>query len=413
MPPERLRLPLTLVTAVAVAEAATLLLRPRDTGPAPAPVEARAYFRPEQLARARAFRRGQRRLAAAAAATELGVLAAAVGRPARALRDPGRPVAAGAAAGAVLSAALTLAPLPARALARRRARDVGLVTDTWGSWAKDVAKSTTIGGGLAAGGGALFVLAQRRFGPRWWIPGSAGAVTFAVVGSTVAPVLLEPLFNRFTRLPEGELRSEVLALAERAGVRVGEVFTVDASRRTTAVNAYVNGLGRTKRVVLFDTLLRDLAPAEVRSVVAHELAHVRFRDVPRGLLWAALATPTALLAMAELTARLTPRDAAPGPAALPALALSAALVAPALNVVANGLSRAVERRADAFALRATDDPEALIALHARLAVQNVVEPSPPRLARLLLGTHPTTLERIGAAVAFRNGEARLPTPEGP
>src|SRR5206468_476323 len=129
----------------------------------------------------------------------------------------------------------------------------------------------------------------RRRAPRaWWLPGAG--VVVAATGAVVfaSPVLLDPLFNRFRPLPEGPLRRDVLDLADRAGVRVGEVYVVDASRRTTAANAYVTGLGPTKRVVLFDTLLgahageaggSDFTPDETRLVVAHELAHVHFRDV--------------------------------------------------------------------------------------------------------------------------------------
>ena len=98
----------------------------------------------------------------------------------------------------------------------------------------------------------------------------------------LGPVILDPIFNTFTPLPEGSTRDDVLALARRAGVDVGEVYEVDASRRTTAANAYVNGIGRTKRVVLYDTLLTEFTPAETRLVIAHELGHVHFRDVPQG-----------------------------------------------------------------------------------------------------------------------------------
>ena len=108
-----------------------------------------------------------------------------------------------------------------------------------------------------------------------------------------SPVVIDPVFNKFDELPQGELRSEVLELAERAGVDVGEVYRVDASRRTTGANAYVAGLGHTKRVVLYDNLIEDFTPDEVRSVVAHELAHVKHDDVPRGLLWLALVAPPA------------------------------------------------------------------------------------------------------------------------
>ena len=115
---------------------------------------------------------------------------------------------------------------------------------------------------------------------------------FALVFTYLGPVVLDPVFNTFTPL-RGRARRATTCSSwrSRPGVEVGEVYEVDASRRTTAANAYVTGIGHTKRVVLYDTLLKDFTPAETRLVVAHELGHVRHRDVPHGLLWLALVAP--------------------------------------------------------------------------------------------------------------------------
>src|SRR6185437_7152071 len=98
----------------------------------------------------------------------------------------------------------------------------------------------------------------------WWLPAAGGSVVFGGGLAALAPVVLDPVFNDFTPLPEGETRTDVLELARAAGVKVGEVFSVDASRRTTAANAYVAGIGPTKRVVLFDTLLDRYSRDEIR-----------------------------------------------------------------------------------------------------------------------------------------------------
>jgi STE24 endopeptidase len=404
---ERLRLPLVLVAAVVVAEGAVLLMRPRDAGPDPLPVEARAYFTPAQITRAEDFRGGQLWLYGARVAIDLGVLVLIVRRPPPALRRVfRRPVLAGAATAAAISLSVAVATLPVRAIARERARDVGLITQGWPGWAGDVARAEAIGAGIAAGGGALLVFGMRRFRRGWWVPGSAAVVAFAVVITYASPIVLEPIFNRFTPLPAGETRTDVLALARRAGVEVGEVYVMDASRRTTAANAYVAGLGRTKRVVLYDTLLRDFSPAEVRHVVAHELGHVHHADVPRGLLWLALVAPAGMLAAARLGERLAAGGTATPPhAAVPAVALSLAALVPAVTAVSNQLSRDVERRADAFALRLTGEPRTLIDFQRRITVKNVSDPSPPRVVQALLGTHPTALERIGLAEAFSGRES--------
>jgi len=214
------------------------------------------------------------------------------------------------------------------------------------------------------------------------------------------------VFNDFTPLPEGETRADVIALARAAEVRVGEVYSVDASRRTTAANAYVTGLGPTKRVVLFDTLLDRYDRNEVRVVVAHELAHVRNRDVQRGVLYAALVAPAAALAVQQLSWRLSAERGSPG--ALPALALAGALVTAPVGPAGNRLSRALERRADAFSLELSRSPEAFISFEREIAIQNVADLDPPRWVTSLVATHPSTLERIGAAMAWsqraRDGE---------
>jgi STE24 endopeptidase len=162
----------------------------------------------------------------------------------------------------------------------------------------------------------------------------------------------------------------------------------------------VTGFGQTKRVVLYDNLIEDFEPAETRLVVAHELGHVRHRDVRNGLIWLAIVAPFGTWAAAVLAERLAPRYTALGPRAVPAVALSLALVTPAVTIVSNQLSRDVERRADAFSLELTRDPRTFIAFHEQLAVKNVSDPDPPAVTRFLLGTHPSTIQRIGMGEAF-------------
>src|SRR3954470_1265405 len=331
-----------LALALAAAQAAANALRSREGIIAAAPVRADEHFTAAELRRARDFRRPQRALGLASGGVELALMTAPAARPPRVL-ERSRP----ALAGAALSVVSTLAPLPPRAVARRRAVRIGLVTQSWGGWALDLVKAGAIDAGLAAGGAAAADALIRRLPRAWWLPASALVTGFSAVAAFAGPVVLDPLFNRFRRLPDGELRRDVLDLARRAGVHVGEVYVVDASRRTTAANAYVTGLGATKRVVLFDTLVDHFTPEETRLVVAHELAHVRFRDVPRALAFTALVAPLGTLAVATLAPRR------PGAAALPGLVLATAAVSAPVGVVANALSRQVERRADAFSLRLT------------------------------------------------------------
>ena len=397
----RYSLPVAAVAAVVAATAATFLLRPRGGLIEPAAVDATAYFSPAQLDRAEDFRGTQRLLGLAGLGLSGLTLAVLVLRPPRE-RLRGRGVRQAALAGGGIAVLLVVVNLPLDAISHERAVDVGLSTQDWGPWLGDVARATGISALFAAGGMAIAVALWRRFGGRWWIPASATVVALAAVFAYVSPLVIEPLFNDFDELPEGKLRSDVLELAERADVDVGEVYRVDASRRTTAANAYVAGLGHTKRVVLADNLIEDFTPAELRSVVAHELAHVKNNDVPRGLLFVALIAPFGILLVQRLTERLAPD--ARGADLVPALALSLALVSFGGQVAGNYVSRGVEARADAFALRLTDDPKAFIALERRFAIKSVSDPDPPQLLHALFGTHPTKLERIGAALTYERGD---------
>jgi STE24 endopeptidase len=394
---------------VAAAELGIRLLWPRETVPAPAEVAAGEYFDPAQIDRGAGFARPQLRLGLLKEGLQLAVLAALA---ARASRRPARKTAAPPAAHGALEAVrlmglLTAVSLPVSALQRRRAIAVGLDTQSWRGWWGDLGKASAIGAVLTAGAGASVTALIARYPRRWWALAAVGSVGVGGVIGTLAPVLLDPIFNDFTPLPDGETRRAVLELARAAGVEVGEVYSVDASRRTSGANAYVTGLGPTKRVVLFDTLLDRYSPEEVGVVVAHELAHVRHRDVMRALAFSALVAPAAGLAVQRLTGALLPpaprrrRRVRAAPEVLPALALAASLVTGPVGMLSGRLSRAIERRCDAESLELSDAPDAFISFQRAIAVQNVGDVDPPRWVRTLLASHPPTLERIGAAVAYR------------
>lgn len=210
-----------------------------------------------------------------------------------------------------------------------------------------------------------------------------------------ARVEVEVALGRQLALAVGGVGPALRVLRERqAAVR---------SLGSTALNAYVGGLGPTKRVVLYDNLIEETERPELRSVVAHELAHQANDDIPRGITFVAIVAPLGLLFVRELGGALTDRAGVrPGsPAALPAYALGVALASFILNIPGNQLSREVEAAADDFALELTGDPEALVDLQLRLAAENVSDPDPPGWVQVIGGTHPTTVERIGAALAYR------------
>jgi STE24 endopeptidase len=399
------------VGMVLVAEAAVWLLRPRPAPIAPVPVAEGDYFTPAQIDRGSDFTTGQLWLFCGGLAIEVAVLgAAAAGRPAtvrRALaRASGRPLLGAAATGAGLSVAVAVASLPVAIAAHDRAVAYGVSRQSLGSWLGDAAKAGAIGAVLAGAGGVLLVAVVRRFPRRWWIPGSVLAVAAAAVLTWLAPVVLAPLFNRFEALPRrSEARAEVLRLADRAGVDVGGVYRVEASRKVRALNAYVDGIGSTRRVVLYDNLIRGTDQAELGSVVAHELGHVKHDDILRGLAFVALVAPLGLLFARSVADPLARRGGfEPGSAgSIPAFALALTLAALVLGIVGNQLSRQVEASADTFALDLTHHPRPFIELQRKLTLSAVGDPAPGAVAQFLFGTHPTAVERIGAALAYERG----------
>jgi STE24 endopeptidase len=384
-----------------------LLLRPAQDFE-PVPVSASSLFRPGELAQARDYAGGQRLLGLGAIAAQGSVLLLLVLRPPRRAvirlehTARGRTVVATAFVGGGLMLAAGIANLPFAAFAHERAVDFGLSTQSWVEWGSDRLTSSAIWVVLAAAGAALFAALMRRYPRGWWLAGAGAVVCIEVLFVWLAPVVLNPVFNDYRELPAGRTRTDVEQLARRAGVDVGDVLVVDASRRTTAANAYVGGLGHTKRVVLYDTLLARFTPDQVRLVVAHELGHVKHRDVQRGMLWVAIVAPGAMLVVMLLTRRWSARAGthAGTAASLPAFALALSLVALTATMVSNQLSRAVEADADAYSLQVTGAAREFISMERRLARVNLTDPDPPGLYRFLFATHPSVIERVGTALAF-------------
>jgi Zn-dependent protease with chaperone function len=276
-----------------------------------------------------------------------------------------------------------------------RERHWGFSTQGAGGWLGDRAKGLAVSIVLGAGAWAA-ALALARTLPGWWALPSGAALALAVLLlSFVAPVVLEPLFNRFRPLDDETLAASLRRLSTRAGVPVREVLVADASRRTTKVNAYVSGIGRTRRVVVFDTLLEAADPAEVEVVVAHELGHRRDGHVVKLTL---LAMAGAALAVLVLWAVLGTRVA--DPRSLP----EALLLILALELVALApgawLSRRFERAADRCSLDLTEKPAAFARAHLELARRNLSDLEPPRLVYLLLFSHPTAPERLALGRAW-------------
>ncbi len=322
----------------------------------------------------------------------------------------------------VVQLVVRFATLPMSIAGRQLSLDNGLSTGSWGMYAWDQMKSQAVA--IVVTSLALLVLigCARRW-PRAW-PAVTGTLLGGLVllGSFVYPVLVEPLFNDFEPLPDGDLRSEIFRLADQDGVQIDDVLVADASRRTTTLNAYVSGFGSTRRVVVYDNLIEAVPQDQTLSVIAHELAHAKHRDVVTGSILgaagAALGIGVLGLVLGALTRRRLPGPADPAvvPVVLAMAAVALLLTAP----IQNGISRQIETRADVDALRTTQDATAFVGLQRRLALRSLADPTPPAWSQFWFGSHPPTLKRMALAeriagdlqVTFRSTRAIASLPGG-
>ncbi|MCG5467097.1 M48 family metallopeptidase [Micromonospora sp. LAH09] len=400
------------LTVALVVLAALLIPWHRPPAPRADQLAALGDLPAEQVAKGREFRAALRPGGYTALAIGL-LVALALGLTplgSRLVELAGRPFGGHWAAQAVLGGLAVvlvadLVTLPFAAWRQSVLTRYGLSTNGWSGWAVDLLKSYAVS--AVIGAVALFgFYAVIRLAPRWWWAfGAGGAALLVVLLSFVLPVLVEPVFNRFTPMEQGQLRTELMSMAARDEVPVRDVLVADASRRTKAVNAYVSGLGPTRRVVVYDTLLTEATPAEVTAVVAHELGHAKDSDVAAGTLTGALGAAAAVVALYLLGSwgpllRLAGVDSVAQPSAFPlllAVVTVAGLVAAPVQAL---MSRRVEARADAHALALTRDPEAFESMQRRLGSVNLGDPDPPRWEYLYSASHPSTVERIAAARAY-------------
>jgi STE24 endopeptidase len=279
----------------------------------------------------------------------------------------------------------------------------GFSTQKLSGFATDQAKGFALG--LVLTGAALLgLVGAARLLPRLWPVAvcSAGALLVLALG-LLGPLLIEPLFNRFRPLEDADLASELQRLAERARLAIKEVLVADASRRTRKTNAYVSGLGPTRRLVLYDTLLARATRDEIGLVLAHELGHRHARHLVKGALLAMAGLAGFVLVLWALLRSPGVRSAigAPGGAGDPRVVPAVLLLAATLRIITAplgaALSRRWERTADRFSLELTGDLATFEATHRSLATDNLSDLDPPRLIYVAFYSHPTPVERIETA----------------
>lgn len=275
-------------------------------------------------------------------------------------------------------------------------RHWGFSTQTLGHWWMDYFKSSSIELFLSAAGVAALFWAMRRWPATWWLAGAVFISLWIVVQAFLWPVVISPLFNRFEPAKDPEVLSIVQELSAKAGLPVDRVLIMDASRRTTRANAYFTGLGKTKRIVLYDTLLANYSPEEIKAVVAHEMAHWRQGHIMRGLAMGILGN---FLLWGFLYIILRTTLPAPVSTRYPAFAWSVILLFFLLvffvsNPLQNYFSRGMEEEADRVSIMLTGDAAAAIRLQVNLSARNKEDVSPPVFIQWFSYTHPPVLKRI-------------------
>lgn len=301
-------------------------------------------------------------------------------------------------AGTAFLMAVGVIALPLQYRVRQVLTEVGLNTQSTSSWLMDVAKSVILSTAITLPLVACLVWVARKNSTSQLLMVPAAAMLITVVMSFLIPVIVEPLFNQFAPMKEGPLRTSLIDMASSVGAPVKEVLVADASRRTTALNAYVSGIGPSRRVVVYDTMLSAVPADQIEMVAAHELGHVVNNDVWHNTVISSLLAASAAL-IAVLVVGLSPgREVI----VLTALLGLGALIS---NPITNAMSRQIERRADEFAIQHAplhqSDPdknlEVFISMQRELALKNMSSLVPPTFMYVMFASHPTGPERIALA----------------
>jgi len=380
-------------------------LRNAEPGPDAADPARGAAFSDELIARGDAFRKPAYLSFALGMLLQLATLLLLARGPMGGLIDALERVPGGWAvrtmlAGAALAAILALVALPLSFVRGYVVQhDWGLSTQDVGGWLSDQGRALLVAAvTMAVAALAFFAVVRWRPGS-WWLWGWAAFTLLTIVLAYLYPVVIAPLFFKFTPLADEDLARRITSIAEEADIEVDEVLVADASRRTTSENAYVAGFGATKQVVVYDTLLEAGGTDETLFVVAHELGHQRERHIIKNIVAASLALLVAFAVLGVLGRGGSPWSLAGAEGigdlrALPLLVAFALFAGLVLLPAENLLSRTFERQADAAAIDLTADSDAGVRTFRRLAISNIADLDPPSLAVWTLFTHPPILERI-------------------
>jgi Zn-dependent protease with chaperone function len=288
----------------------------------------------------------------------------------------------------------------------------GLTHQAFPAWLGDLAKGLGVDLGVGMMLSILVTLAMRMF-KRWWIAIWLGSIPLMIIGVVIWPLFIDPLFNKFVPLQDAHLRQLLLTEAQRAGIEGGRVYEVDKSKQTNEMNAYVTGIGPSKRIVLWDTLLAKMDDGEILAVMGHEMGHYVLHHLWKGLSFAifiALITSWCAQFFFERgVVRWNLASERGDPAALPLLLAVVSAVTFLLSPAISGFSRYTEHEADVFSLELTHDNLAAASSFVKLAEDSKVNPWPTPLMKYWRYSHPPLGERVRFALEWKGDNAQPAT----
>jgi len=272
----------------------------------------------------------------------------------------------------------------------------GFSTQSHVAWWIDYLKSAGIDLSISLVGGLIFFWLVNQLSRYWWMVGAVFFSIWLVISQLCWPIVISPLFNHFEPLTDPAFVTMVDDLAQQAGLNLDAVLVMDASRQTTLVNAYFTGVGSTKRIVIYDNLLRNYSLPEVKAVLAHEMGHWRYNDIIHGIFFGMVGSFIVFGLLTFLLKPWLPKDNKKPPQLWAALQLALILLLFVSNPLQNAISRGMEIRADRFSLELTGDLTGEIQLHKTLAYSGLSDLSPPSFIVWFSYSHPPALDRIKA-----------------
>ena len=282
-------------------------------------------------------------------------------------------------------------------------KDYGLLHQPFSGWITDHFKSLVVGIAFGAAAVAVMFFLLEHSPSWWWLIVWGLLLIITLVMTVLAPIVFIPLFYKMRPLEDGDLKNRLNEVAKTAGVKVSGIYVILFSEKTTLANAAVMGLGRTKRIVISDTLISAYSPEEIDVVMAHELGHQRHADVWRLFGFQSVVYLAVFWLASWLYGNLVNQldyVNLSNPAALPLFLFCITVVAAPILPLQSWFSRKIEANADAFALELTQEPQVFISAMTKLTDQNLGESRPSNILERLGQDHPSYVDRVKMAEEF-------------